>query len=64
MRGLGAFVFNFAIPPYVFRLMATTDLAAITEWGFLGGYLLARRRWCSRPAPASAGCCSAWASRR
>jgi predicted permease len=39
IRGLGAFVFNFAIPPYVFRLMATTDLAAIGEWGFLGGYL-------------------------
>jgi predicted permease len=39
VRGLGAFVFNFAIPPYVFRLMATTDLAAIAEWGFLGGYL-------------------------
>ena len=38
-RGLGAFVFYFAIPPYVFRLMATTDLAAIAEWGFLGGYL-------------------------
>ena len=39
VRGLGAFVFNFAIPPYVFRLMAGTDLAAIGEWGFLGGYL-------------------------
>jgi malonate transporter and related proteins len=39
IRGLGAFVFNFAIPPYVFRLMAGTDLGAITEWGFLGGYL-------------------------
>jgi predicted permease len=39
VRGLGAFVFNFAIPPYVFRLMAATDLAAIGEWGFLGGYL-------------------------
>jgi malonate transporter len=39
IRGLGAFVFNFAIPPYVFRLMAATDLEAITEWGFLGGYL-------------------------
>ena len=39
IRGLGAFVFNFAIPPYVFRLMAETDLEAITEWGFLGGYL-------------------------
>ena len=42
IRGLGAFVFNFAIPPYVFRLMASTDLEAITEWGFLGGYLLAQ----------------------
>ena len=42
IRGLGAFVFNFAIPPYVFRLMAETDLEAITEWGFLGGYLIAQ----------------------
>ena len=42
VRGLGAFVFNFAIPPYVFRLMAGTDLAAIGEWGFLGGYLCAQ----------------------
>jgi malonate transporter len=42
IRGLGAFVFNFAIPPYVFRLMAGTDLEAITEWGFLGGYLAAQ----------------------
>jgi malonate transporter and related proteins len=42
VRGLGAFVFTFAIPPYVFRLMAGTDLAAIAEWGFLGGYLAAQ----------------------
>jgi hypothetical protein len=42
IRGLGAFVFNFAIPPHVFRLMAETDLDQITEWGFLGGYLLAQ----------------------
>ena len=42
IRGLGAFVFNFAIPPYVFRLMAGTDLESITEWGFLGGYLAAQ----------------------
>ena len=42
IRGLGAFVFNLAIPPYVFRLMAGTDLDAITEWGFLGGYLAAQ----------------------
>jgi len=42
IKGLGAFVFNFAIPPHVFRLMAETDLDRITEWGFLGGYLLAQ----------------------
>jgi malonate transporter and related proteins len=42
IRGLGAFVFNFAIPPHVFRLMAGTELDQITEWGFLGGYFLAQ----------------------
>ena len=42
IRGLGAFVFNFAIPPHVFRLMAETELGRITEWGFLGGYFLAQ----------------------
>lgn len=42
IRGLGAFVFNFAIPPHVFRLMAETELDQITEWGFLGCYLLAQ----------------------
>jgi hypothetical protein len=42
IRGLGAFVFNFAIPPHVFRLMAQTELDRITEWGFLGGYFLAQ----------------------
>jgi predicted permease len=42
IRGLGAFVFNFAIPPYVFRLMAGTELDRISEWGFIGGYFLAQ----------------------
>jgi predicted permease len=42
IRGLGAFVFNFAIPPHVFRLMAETELDRITEWGFIGGYFLAQ----------------------
>jgi malonate transporter len=42
IKGLGAFVFNFAIPPHVFRLMAETELDRITEWGFLGGYFLAQ----------------------
>jgi predicted permease len=42
VRGLGAFVFNFAIPPYVFRLMAGTELDRVTEWGFVGGYFLAQ----------------------
>ena len=40
IRGLGAFGVDFAIPPQVFRLMAETELDQITEWGFLGGYLL------------------------
>ena len=42
IRGLGAFVFNFAIPPHVFRLMAETELDEIAEWGFLGSYFLAQ----------------------
>jgi len=42
IRGLGTFVFNFAIPPHVFRLMAETELDQITEWRFLGAYFLAQ----------------------
>ena len=54
IRGLGAFVFNFAIPPHVFRLMAETELDQITEWGFLGGYFLAQSLVFAT-APASGG---------
>ena len=38
-RGLGAFVFNFAIPPLRLPADGRDRLAAIAEWGFLGGYL-------------------------
>ncbi len=42
-RGLSLFVFNFAIPPMLFRTMATTTLPDPIEWGhvlayFGGGY--------------------------
>jgi len=39
VRGLNAFVFTFAMPPMLFRLMATTDVTAIGEWSFVAGYL-------------------------
>jgi malonate transporter len=39
-RALVAFVFNFAMPPFLFRLMAQTDLAEIAQWAFLGAYSL------------------------
>ncbi|MGH6914793.1 MAG: AEC family transporter, partial [Geminicoccales bacterium] len=38
---LVAFVFNFAMPPFLFRLMADADLAEIAQWAFLGAYSLA-----------------------
>jgi malonate transporter and related proteins len=38
VRGLTAFIFYFAMPPLLFRLMARTDVAAVTEWAFLAGY--------------------------
>jgi malonate transporter len=40
VRALVAFVFNFAMPPFLFRLMAQTDLAAIAQWAFVGAYSL------------------------
>jgi malonate transporter and related proteins len=40
VKALVAFVFNFALPPFLFRLMAETDLAAIAQWAFLGAYAL------------------------
>lgn len=39
VRGLNAFIFNFAIPPLLFRLMARTDIASIQNWDFILGYL-------------------------
>jgi malonate transporter and related proteins len=40
VKALVAFVFNFAMPPFLFRLMAGTDLAAIAQWAFVGAYSL------------------------
>jgi hypothetical protein len=40
VKALVAFVFNFAMPPFLFRLMAQTDLAAIAQWAFVGAYSL------------------------
>ncbi len=37
-RGLSYFVFNFAIPPMLFRAMATSELPSPIEWGFLISY--------------------------
>jgi malonate transporter len=41
VKALVAFVFNFAMPPFLFRLMAETDLAEIAQWSFVGTYALA-----------------------
>lgn len=41
VRALAAFVFNFAMPPLLFRLMARTTLDDIAEPGFAIGYLYA-----------------------
>ena len=40
VKALVAFVFNFAMPPFLFRLMAGTDLAEIAQWAFVGAYAL------------------------
>jgi malonate transporter len=40
IRGLIAFVFNFGMPCLLFRMMATTDVGAIAEWGFLGAFFV------------------------
>lgn len=39
IRGLNSFVFTFAMPPMLFRLMAKTDVLALGEWSFMAGYL-------------------------
>jgi malonate transporter and related proteins len=41
VRALVAFVFNFALPPFLFQLMADTDLGEIARWAFVGAYSLA-----------------------
>jgi malonate transporter len=41
VKALVAFVFNFAMPPFLFGLMAGTDLAEIAQWAFVGAYSLA-----------------------
>ena len=40
VKALVAFVFNFAMPPFLFRLMAQTDLAEVAQWAFVGAYSL------------------------
>jgi malonate transporter and related proteins len=40
VKALVAFVFNFAMPPFLFRLMAGADLAEIAQWAFVGAYSL------------------------
>jgi hypothetical protein len=42
VRTLVAFVFNFAMPPLLFRLMAHTDVGAIGSWSFFAAYLSAQ----------------------
>lgn len=37
-RGLSTFVFHFAIPAMLFRAMATTELPAEIQWGYLVSY--------------------------
>ena len=41
VRGLNRFVFTFAMPPMLFRLMATTDVTALGQGRFLFGYFWA-----------------------
>jgi malonate transporter and related proteins len=47
IRGLGAFVFNFAIPPHVFRLMAETELGTGSPSGAFSAATSSRRPRCS-----------------
>ncbi|MEQ8396462.1 AEC family transporter [Thalassobaculum sp.] len=41
VRGLNRFVFTFAMPPMLFRLMATTDVTALGQGRFLFGFFWA-----------------------
>lgn len=41
VRGLNRFVFSFAMPPMLFRLMATTDVTSLGQGRFLFGYFWA-----------------------
>ncbi len=40
IRGLVSFIFYFAIPALLFRLMARTDIGAVAEWGFILAYFV------------------------
>ncbi len=42
VRMLVAFVFSFAMPALIFRLMANTDIRGIEDWPVLGAYLTAQ----------------------
>jgi predicted permease len=63
IRGLGAFVFNFAIPPHVFRLMAGPSSTGSPS-GASSAAISWRRPPFSWLAQASGGWCSACASPR
>jgi malonate transporter len=39
VKGLTTFVFCFALPPLLFRLMARSEVGKVTEWSFLLAYL-------------------------
>ena len=41
VRGINRFVFTFAMPPMLFRLMATTDVTALGQGSFLVGFFWA-----------------------
>lgn len=42
VRTLIGFVFHIAMPALLFRMMATTDIAAIEDWPIIAAYLLAQ----------------------
>ncbi|MEM9624691.1 MAG: AEC family transporter [Pseudomonadota bacterium] len=42
VRTLVAFVFSFAMPALIFRLMADTDIAGIEDWPVVGAYFTAQ----------------------
>ncbi|MGH6943411.1 MAG: AEC family transporter, partial [Geminicoccaceae bacterium] len=39
VKGLTTFVFYFALPPLLFRMMARSELGEVSGWAFIGAYL-------------------------